>query len=330
MNESVYEQIDQAMDRIRNGKVEEGLSQLQMLMSQASQDPDLLFELADIFYDLGHVDTALSMMGEAEGYFEEMSTDVQIEFRTLRAEMMIDLGRFDEAMDDLLICVDLEPDHIRSAILLADIYLMQNMPEVACRYLESVLEQHPDEHDVRYILGEVYIETGEFEKASEHLETLQGTEYEDRMLLSQAKLFSRIGQFEKAYSLFQECADKDAASVDALFGCAVTALQLGLLNEAIHYSEQLHKLDRDHLGTFQVMGEALQKDGKLQEAKIVYQEAIELDDQEESIVLKLIELSYLIGETSEAESFLDRLEELNDEHELIQEWRNRLTGMASN
>lgn len=327
---SIYEQIDQAMDNIRNGKVEQGLSQLQMLMSQASQDPDLLFELADIFYDLGHVDTALSLMQEAEPYFEDMSTDVQIEFRTLRAEMMIDLGKLDEAMDDLLTCVDLEPDHIRSAILLADIYLMQNMPEVACRYLENVLEQNPDEHDVRYILSEVYIENGEFEKARVHLEALRDSEYEDRMMLSQAKLFSRIGQFEKAYSLFQQCASQDPASVDALFGCAVTALQLGHLKEAISFAEQLHKVDRDHIGAFQVMGEALQKDGKLHEAKIVYQEALELDDQEEAIVLRLIELAYLLGETTEAEGFLDRLEELNDEHELLQEWRNRLTGMAPN
>lgn len=330
MNGSIYEQIDQAMNHIRNGKVEEGLSQLQMLMSQASQDPDLLFELADIFYDLGHVDTALSLMEEAESYFKDMSTDVQIEFRTLRAEMMIDLGKLDEAMDDLLTCIDLEPDHIRSAILLADIYLMQNMPEVACRYLESVLEEHPDEHDVRFILGEVYIEIGEFEKAGEHLESLSGTEYEDRMMLSQAKLFSRIGQFEKAYSIFQECTIQDPTSVDALFGCAVTALQLGLLKEAINYGEQLQKLDRDHIGAYQVMAEALQKGGKLNEAKIVYREALEIDDQEESIVLKLIELAYLLGEAHQAEAYLDRLEELNDEHELLQEWRNRLTGMAPN
>lgn len=330
MNGSIYEQIDQAMNHIRAGKVEEGLSQLKLIMSQASHDPDLLFELADIFYDLGHVDTALSLMQEVEPYFEDMSTDVQIDFRTLRAEMMIDLGKLDEAMNELLICVDLEPDHIRSSILLADIYLMQNMPDVACRYLESVLEQLPDEHDVRYILGEVCIEMGEFEKAAEHLELLRSTEYEDRMTLSQAKLFSRIGKFEEAYSLFQQCISQDAASVDALFGCAVTALQLGLLNEAIGYGEKLQKLDKDHLGAFQVMGEALQKGGKLKEAKIVFQEALELDDQEESIVLKLIELAYLLGETAEAEGYLDRLEELNDEHELVQEWRSRLTGMASN
>lgn len=326
----IYEQIDQAMDHIQAGRVSEGLSQLQMVMSFAKNDPDLALQLADIFYDLGHVDTALSLIQEIEPFFEEVPTDTQIEIRTLRAEIMIDLGQLDEAMDELLFCIGLEPDHLRSAILLADIYLMQNLPEVACRYLESILEQSPDEYDVAFILSEIYSDMGEFEKAFSLLNELEESEYKDKVKLSKGKLLSHTGRFEEAYSLFQQVLKEDLSSLDALLGCAVTSLQLDLNEDAIGYSEQLLHIDQDLIGAYQVKGEALQKEDRLDEAKFVYEEALAKNDQEEAILLKLIEISYLMGDFDEAERYLQLLFELNDENELGMEWKNRLNNVTQN
>lgn len=330
MYRNIYAQIDQAIDHIQAGKVNEGLSQLQMIMAYAKEDPDIAFQLADIFYGLGHVETALSLMQEIEPFFEEISTDTQIDVRTLRAEIMIDLGQLDEAMDELLSCIQLEPDHVRSAILLADIYLMQNLPEVACRYLESILEQNPEEHDVAFILSEIYLDMGEYIKASSLLGELEYSGYQDKVKISKAKLCSHTGRFEEAHSLFQQALEEDPTSIDALVGCAVTSLQLDAYEETIFYCEQLLAIDQDHIGAYQVKGEALQKQDRLEEAKSIYEEALARNDQEEAILLKLIEVPYLMGDIDEAERYLYLLLELNEENELGLEWKNRLMNSIQN
>ena len=324
MNGSLYQQIDQAIEQIQSGKVNEGLAQLQMVMSYAKEDPDLAFQLADIFYDLGHIDTTLTLLRDLEPFFDELPTDMQIEVHTLRAEIMIDMGQLDQAMDELLSCNQLEPDHVRSAILLADIYLMQNMPEIACRYLEGILEENPDEQDVAFILSEIYTDMGEWEKALFLLEDLAESEYRNKVKLSKGKILSQIGRFEEAYTFFQQALEEDLLSNDALLGCAVTSLQLDYTDETILHCDKLIELDQDHLGAYQVKGEALQKENRLDEARLVFEQALTRNNQEEAILLKLIEVSYLLADLDEAERYLQTLLELDDENESALQWKNRL------
>jgi len=322
---NLYDQIDQAIEQIQSGKVGEGLAQLQMVMTYAKEDPDLAFQLADIFYELGHADTALSLIRDIEPFFDELSTDTQIEIHTLRAEMMIDMGQLDQAMDELLSCIELEPDHVRSAILLADIYLMQNLPEIACKYLEGIIEQNPDELDVAFILSEIYSDMGLWEKALSLLESLEDSEYKDKVKISKGKILSQTGRFEQAYSLFQQALEDDPEQVDALVGCALTALQLNENEEAMIYCDRLLELEQDHLGAYQMKGDALQKENRLEEAKVIYEQALERNDQEEVILLKLIEVSYLLADMDEAERYVELLLELDDENEVALQWKSRIT-----
>lgn len=324
----VYDQIEEAMGKIRTGQVAEGLAILQMLMAEAGEQPDLQLLLADVFYDLGHVDTALSLLKEAEIYFEEMSTDMQIEARTLKAEIMIDMGDLDEAMNELLLCVDLEPDYTQASILLADIYLMQNLPEVACRHLENILEIDQDQDDVRLILSDLYIQMGDFESAQEHLDYLTGTELEHRARLGQARLWSQMGKFEEAYELFLQCW-RDGFSVEALFGLSATALQLERVDDAIDYAKEILREDPSHIGAYQILAEAYQSTGQLDEAKEVLNTALQQSEQDESLVLKLIEITYAKGELEEAKRYVEQLLKQNDEHETALEWKERLQGFLN-
>ncbi|RXT13926.1 tetratricopeptide repeat protein [Ammoniphilus sp. CFH 90114] len=328
MSGQIYDQIDEAVEKIRSGQVAQGLAILQMLMSEADGQPDFQLLLADVFYDLGHVDTALALLNEAEVYFDELTTDMQIEARTLKAEIMIDLGDLDEAMSELLICVDLEPDYTRASILLADIYLMQNLPEVACRHLENIVEVESDQDDVRYILSDLYIQMGEFEKAQDHLDQLRGTELEQQAKMNQARLWSQMGRFEEAYDLFLQCW-REENGTEALFGLTVTALQLERIEEAVGYAKELLKIDSSHIGAYQVLAEAYHKTGQLTEAEQALHSALEHGDQDESILLKLVEVTYDKGELEEAKKYVEQLLNVNDENERALEWNKRLQGFIN-
>ncbi|WP_147393759.1 tetratricopeptide repeat protein [Ammoniphilus oxalaticus] len=324
MNGTIYEQIERAIEQIQTGEVEEGLGQLRGMLAYARQDPEVAFQLADIFYELGHLDTALTLLLELEPFFHDVSTDMQIEIRALRAEMLIDVGQLDQAMGELLQCLELEPDHIGVSVLLADLYLMQNLPEVACRYLERILETHEDEPDVAFILSELYVDLGEWEKALDLFEQLKGTEYEQRVAISKGNLFSQMGRFEEAYTLFQAVRAADPVSEEALLGCAVTALQLDQGQVAIELCDQLLALDEDHLGAYQVKGEALQKEDRLDAARTVFEQALSRNEHEDTIYLKLVELHFLMDDLEQAKNYLKHLFALDEQHEQGKEWQARL------
>ncbi len=328
MYSGIYDQIDQAMEKIRGGQVKEGLSILQFLMGQAEGQPDLQLELADVFYDLGHVDTARTMLEELERHFDELTTDMQIEARTLKAEIMIDLGELDEAIDELFSCIDLEPDYTRASLLLADIYLMQDLPEIACRHLENILDLESDQEDVRLILSDLYLQLGELEKAQAHLDQLIGTELEGQVRLVQARLWSQMGNFEDAYRQFLQCWTTDPTS-DALFGLSATALQLQQPEEAAQYAEELLQLDASHVGAYQVLAEAFLSIEREDEARQALSKALDLQDQDEAILLKLVEVTYAQGDLEAARNYVKQLLLVNEEHEVALDWQERLQGQVN-
>lgn len=329
MREHFYEQIDNAMELIQKGDVEEGLDQLKKLIPRAGRDPEMIFRLADIFYELGHLDTALALLIELEPFFHEVPTDMQIEIRALRAEMLIDVGQFDHAIEELTRCLEIEPDHARSNVLLADAYLVQNLPEVACRYLERVVKAHDDETDVAFFLSKLYVDLGEWEKALDLFDRLEETEYKLKAAIEKANLYSRLGRFEEAYALFQMARAAEPTSEAALFGCCATALRLHQYEAAIELSDQLLALNEDHLGARQLKGEALWEAGRLEEAKKAFEEALERCEHEETLYLKLIELCYVQSDYDEAERYIHRLLALDDDHELAKMWQKRLNDVRS-
>jgi tetratricopeptide (TPR) repeat protein len=323
MNSRVYKQVDEALDLIREGKVEKGLALLQSLMEMSRMNPDLLLQLADVFYELGHIETALSLFSQLEQFWEEVPTEMQVEAKTLKAEILIDSGELDQAMDELLFCLDIEPDFTRASILMADIYLMQNLPEVACKYLEDILDREPDQEDVRYIVGEIYLELGEWKSAWSHWDKLEGTAYESKIMLGKAKLLSQQGQFEEAYTLYRQCLELEIFP-ETLFGLVLTTLQLNLPDETIHYGEQLLSIDPEYFTAYIVLSDAYKQIGQLDRAKKQLLTALSFNDQDETVLLKLIELTASIGKTEEALEFVEQLLETNDEHETALEWKEKL------
>lgn len=320
----LYSEIDMALQFIKDGKVEFGLSMLHNLMEQGSENPEVLFELANVFYDLGHIDTARTLLEKTEPYLDELSTEELIEWRTMRAELWIDEGELDQAMEELLACLSLEPNFTRASILMADIYLMQNLPEVACRYLEGILEENSDEPDVRYILAELYIDLSEPVKAQYHLDFLQGTDYEEKAKVSRAKLLSKSGLFEQSLTLYQEVLSSNP-NPEAMLGFSLTSMQLGKFEQAVYYGSRLLELEPDHIGAYQVVSTALQRMGRADKSKQLLEQALRLNDQEEAILLKLIEVCYELGEKNEAERYLDHFINHHEETEETEKWKQRLS-----
>jgi tetratricopeptide (TPR) repeat protein len=272
MSNGFYQHIEDAIERIREGKVEEGLSTLTNLLQYGKDNPDLLYELAEVFYDLGHVDTSLSLLHDLEQYHDQLGTDDVLQARALQAEILIDLGELDQAMDLLMSCLDIDTEYSQACILLADIFLMQNLPEVAVRYLEKVLEQDPDQVEVRYILSEVLVDLGEVKQAEEHWHQLAETKYEDKVLISKAMWLSQTGRFEEAFSLYKNCLASESTN-DALFGCLVTSSQLGEYDQAVYYGEQLLEADPEYTGGVQALCEALKRNGQIERAEDILRQS---------------------------------------------------------
>jgi|GEM_PF-612719 len=323
MNGGVNQQVDQAIEWIRSGKVEKGLTILKQLMKQSAQNPDLLFQLAETFYELGHLDTAKALLDGIEPFFDELATEGQLDIQMLRVEILIDQGELDQAINEIHDCLEREPDFIQAMLLLADIYLMQELPEIACHHLENILEIDPEQDEIRLTLAQLYLDLGDVKRAGYHFDELKDSPIQSGAILGKAKLLSQVGDFEQAYELFKACLECDR-STEVLYGCSLTAYQLERLDEALSFGLEVLHNEPEYMGAYLLLGQIYEKMGNFQSAIDKLEEALSVQDQDETILLKLVELTYENGQVDQAQRYLNQLLELDDEHELALEWVERL------
>ncbi|GAF19841.1 TPR repeat protein [Bacillus sp. JCM 19046] len=76
----------------------------------------------------------------------------------LAAEMMIDADEEDEAIEQLLEVREDDDSFLQAQLLLADLYQLQALDEVAEQKLLAAAKKAPEEMIITYALGEFYLD----------------------------------------------------------------------------------------------------------------------------------------------------------------------------
>lgn len=295
-------EMDEAVELIQTGQVENGLRLLEQVGVEGADFPDIMIALAAAYYDLGHVETAWQVLERSD----PPSGGWHLEKSLLKTELLMEQEKWEEALDELLLLNEEYPEQIRVLVMLADYYAAQGLTEVACKYLEQALEVDENQPEIHIALGELYDQLGDPDRAMQQWESIgrdENSQYE--VFYKKARSLAYIGEFEDAMRMFQQSLDL-IETAEARFGHGFTAYRLEDWDTAIRSLSKLLEYDAEYAAAYPILAECYMLNGNEEKAVDNYRRAFDLDESNELVVLRLGELMYHRGEWEEAAFLLKR------------------------
>lgn len=304
--------IDEAIKRIENDELELGLTALQKVQEHGKDLPDVMMYLAEVWYRLGHLDEAVRLLNDVMEKNPDMEPALRRECQLLLAEIALDSSDFETAQHLLYECKESGFESIQLDLLLADLYALQDLDEVAVKYLEQARQKEPDNQDIMAALGNLYFRIGEDEQAMQLLE-LAGAESLD-LLLTKGRSLAQNGQFEQAYQVFRQALVLDQ-SPEVLFGSAVMAFHVGRLEEAVELVKNLQAIDEEYVAAYPLAADIYLSLGKTEEAIDSLKQYVSLSGFDLDQIRRLIALLTQSGGYDEAKEYQQLHDSWNEESE---------------
>ncbi|TWI58870.1 Flp pilus assembly protein TadD [Halalkalibacter nanhaiisediminis] len=298
--------IEEALEKIETGKIEEGLAQL--LLIEKDADHQSKYAIAEVYHELGHVDKAKEIIDELLMLYPDEGS-----LYAFAAELLIDLDQEDEAIELLLEIKEGDEAFLQAQLLLADLYQMQSLDEVAEQKLLNAAKKAPNEVIISYGLGEFYLERGDYIKSIPYLKkAVHSTEKipNVHLELQLAEAYSASGQFEDAVHYYRIGLEK-YQDPHALFGYGFTAFQLEDMVIAIEQLEKLKELDPDFSSLYPLLARAYEAEGRLDDAMEALEAGLSIDEYNEQLYIQAAKLSFKRQNPDEGEHFLRKVIALN-------------------
>jgi len=303
--------IDEAVKKIENDEIELGIQALQKVQEYGKELPEVMLYLADVWYQLGHFETATNLLTDILQN-EHIGQDMEEKCKLLLAEIALDEGDYDSAQT---ILYDLKEEGCKDVhlyLLLADLYAVQELDDVAVKYLEIAMQKEPDNEDIKAALGNMYDRMGRFAEAMEQYEEL--SQIPAHALLMKGRLHAQHGEFEKAYEYFKEAVSAEE-TVEALYGCGLMAFHLGLLEEAHTYIMKILAQDDEYTVAYQLLADVYLSSGKSDLAIDALKTYVDLSGFDLSYIQRLIALLLQAGRYDEAKEYQKLMDQWDEDEQ---------------
>lgn len=291
---------------------DEDLAQTQLMLQEALKKDD-----DDTLADLGEELLSLGFLEEAKEVFEhlvELYPDVD-GLNIPLAEIAIENNLVDEAFVYLEKVSKESDSYVQSLLVTADLYQVIGIPEVSEAKLKEAQRIVPDEPLIQFALGELYFVNGQFREAAEMYQELLEAQVTEISSVSMneriGSSFSMLGEFEEAIPFLEKAINEEQTD-DRLFQLAFTYLQLHENQKAIALLQQLKALNPHYQSLYLSLGEALQEEEQLEEAREVLAEGIKENPFQVDLYQLASENAYRLHDTVQAEVLLKQALELGE------------------
>ncbi|WP_077618589.1 tetratricopeptide repeat protein [Bacillus sinesaloumensis] len=291
--------LEDAIQLVEDGKVEEGLKAIKKLREYSTDDEK--YTIAQNYYQWGFVEDAKEIAEELIARYPDEG-----ELFVFLAEMMIDLDQEEEAIQLLEQISEDDPVYLESLVLQADLFQMQGLHEVSEQKLLLAKEKTDKEPIIDFALAELYSSHGEYKKSVPYYEKvliendeIAGVNVNARI----AESFSAIGKFEEALPYYEEAIKKQEDS-NTLFGFGVTAFQAKFFTKAIEILTRLKELDQDYGSLYLYLAKAYEEEGMIEEGFKISLEGLEVDSLNKELNFNAGKLSMMLGDKESAEKYL--------------------------
>ncbi len=251
-----------------NGVTDEAIKQYEILIEKHGGDIDLYYDLAGMQLYSGKYKEALesfNLLEKQVGITEEISVQ--------KEKIYIKIGDVDKAANEIQKLIDAFPDELRYQVLLADLFLANELTEKAFAVYQLILEKDPQNPYANLSLYDYYKSKNENEKASEAL--------------------------KKAFT--SPDLDIDTKMKILLSYYSATEVNNNLSKDAFELCKILIAAHPTEAKAYTIYADFLYRDKKLEGAKENYLKAIEFDNSKFAIWSQLILIE---SELQDSESML--------------------------
>ncbi|WP_010631668.1 tetratricopeptide repeat protein [Sporolactobacillus vineae] len=264
--------LETANALLENGQTEDGLAMLKELVGHA--DDDLLYGAASLYQEYGFLD-------EAQRVYESLLRRYPGDSGLLLqiSDLLIDNKQENRAIDYLSRIPYLDENYLSAQVMLADLYRLEGLDEVAENKLLGALKAAPGEPVVQLALGEFYLDTGEEIKAVKFLrKVVDNNQLEGQnVALKLAKALSLSGEFEQSLKYYRKGLKKEK-TLDGLFDYAVTASRIDQNKTVIKALNELKDMDPGYSTLYPVLAHAYEHEGDPKQALETVEEGLKQDD----------------------------------------------------
>ncbi|WP_100488099.1 tetratricopeptide repeat protein [Sporolactobacillus pectinivorans] len=292
---------------LESGQTEDGLKMLGELIRHA--DDELLFGAASVYQQYGFLDEAEHVYKALLGrYPNDSGLLLQI------SDLLIDKKEENRAIDYLLQIHVLDENYLSAQVMLADLYQLEGLDEVAENKLIGALKIAPDEPVLMLALGELYLATGQALKAVDLLSKIEDDPaLEDQnVALKLAEALSLCGEFEQSLKVYRKGLKKEK-TLDGLFGYAVTATRIEQYKTAIRSLEELRNLDPGYSTLYPVLAHAYEHEGDLDHALRIIEAGLEEDEYNDRLYKEAGELAVKVNQPKKAGQYFEEWHKLDPE-----------------
>lgn len=306
--------IDEAVKRIENDEVELGLQALQKVQEHGKELPEVMLYLAEVWYQLGHLEEASQLLSQVMKDHAAMEPSLRRDCQLLMAEIALDLSDYETAQHLLYELKESGYEDVQLFLLLADLYALQDLDEVAVKYLELARQKEPENQDILAALGNLYFRVGRDTEAMQLMEQAGGEQSLD-ILLVKGRSLAQNGDFEGAYHVYRQALELDR-SPEVLYGAAMMAFHVGHLEEAALLVESLQAVDEEYVAAYPLASDIYLSLGKTEKAIQSLVQYVELSGFDLDQIRRLIALLTQAGRYDEAKKYQLLHDQWNVEEEV--------------
>ena len=257
-----YRELGVAYYRI--GKLGEAESSFAAAISEDPKDLDSVQMRGLTLFRLGHLSAALPFLERARQWTEASDVDVNY----VLGRCYVDAHRYDDARIAFAAQYNLPRDSGAAYVLLAQMLIVLELPEVAGENAQKALALSPNIALAHFALGKVYFARGDFKRAFE--------EFEKERLINPTypplyqflgDLYSKTGQRQQAQHALTEALSLDQTSTGPFILMGRLFLEDNDPQTAASYLEHAEQMDPSNYITHYLLGQAFRQMGKKEDAK---------------------------------------------------------------
>jgi Putative Zn-dependent protease, contains TPR repeats len=300
--------LDTANALLESGQTEDGLAMLKDLIHSA--DDDLLYGVASLYQEYGFLDEAQKVYETLlKRYPGDSGLLLQI------SDLLIDKKEENRAIDYLSRIQYLDENYLSAQVMLADLYRLEGLDEVAENKLLGALKAAPGEPVIQLALGELYLDTGKEIKAVEFLRKVVDNNKLDgqNVAIKLAKALSLCGEFEQSLKYYRKGLKKEK-TLDGLFDYAVTASRIDQNKTVIKALEELKEMDPGYSTLYPVLAHAYEHEGNLKQALQTIEEGMKQDDFNARMFEEAGNLAVKLQQQDKAYGYYQKWHELDPEN----------------
>lgn len=298
-----------------------------MVASIQSQDlahADKYFERAlkeddeQVLLDLGAYLESIGFLPQAKRIYDQLRSqypDVNLNL----AQIVAEDGDF-EAAFLYLDAIDSESeDYINALVIMADLYQMEGLADVARDKLEQALALS-DQPLIRFGLAEMQMEVGDFKEAIANYAAL-----DNRAILEETgvstyerigRAYADMGKFEAAIEFLEKSVEIDYDDM-TVFELATLLFDQEEYQRANLYFKQLDTMNPDFAGYEYYYAQSLHEEHKIEEALKLTQQGLTKNAYDSQLLLLASQLAYENHDAKLSESYLLSAKDLAEDMEEV-------------